>query len=120
MALGLGPFDDLDAIDVMPRSGDYTGDGMVDGRDYVVWRKTLGMAVAAGTRADGNGDGMVNMPDYAVWRATYGVPAGAGAGAGAAMSGVSVPEPSIAALAMIGLCLAMAGHQTRFVATRSK
>jgi hypothetical protein len=116
MAFGLGPMDNLDAIDVMPRSGDYTGDGMVDGRDYVVWRKTLGMPVAPGSGADGNVDGMINAPDYAVWAANFGVMA-PGAGAGAALSGVSVPEPSIAALAMIGLCLAMAGHRTRFAAT---
>ena len=65
--------------------GDYNGDGVVDGGDYVLSRKTVGTNLAPYSGADGSGNGVVGSEDYAVWRAHYGemYPAGSGAGSGA-------------------------------------
>jgi hypothetical protein len=99
VALGLGPMDDLDAIEVvLPQAGDFTGDGRVDSRDWVVWRNTVGTAVPPGSGADGSGDGMVSVADLALWRANFGMPAGPGPGAGAGLLGVSIPEPGSIAM----------------------
>jgi hypothetical protein len=56
--------------------GDFNGDGVVNQRDYVVWRKGLGQTYVAN--------------DYDTWRANFGQPAGSG---GSLTSGASVPEP---------------------------
>jgi hypothetical protein len=70
--------------------GDYNGNGVVDGADYVVWRETLGSTTDP--RADGSGpstgvpNGIVDQFDYAFWRANFGatgVPnSGSGSGSG--------------------------------------
>ncbi|MEX2317165.1 MAG: choice-of-anchor Q domain-containing protein [Pirellulales bacterium] len=52
--------------------GDYNGNETVDAADYVVWRNMLGVAVTAGTSADGDGDGVVDGDDYDVWKAHFG------------------------------------------------
>ena len=45
--------------------GDYNHNGVVDGADYVIWRKTDGQTgVTPGSGADGNGDGNINSGDY--------------------------------------------------------
>ena len=61
-------------------SGDFNGDGVVDARNYVVWRKTNGAA-----------------SDYGLWRGNFGQVAGSGSGASAA-----VPETSSLALLLMG------------------
>jgi hypothetical protein len=53
-------------------AGDYNRDRRIDAADSVVWRKTAGMIVGAGSGADGNGDGVVNQADWQVWRANFG------------------------------------------------
>lgn len=107
MAFGLGPMDNLDALDVFPgQAGDFTGDEQVDARDYIVWRNTLGSPVMpAGSGADGNSDGIVSVADLALWRANFGM--GVGPGAGAALSGgltsIAIPEPCGASLLLLTL-----------------
>ena len=122
-ALGLGPMDDLDAIDVvLPQAGDYTNDGRVDKRDYVVWRNTLGMPVfPAGSGTDGNGDGMVGAADFAIWRANFGMPAGPGpgAGAGAGLLGVAIPEPSATVLALVGIAAVFSVRRSQLIGRNS-
>ncbi len=61
------------------QTGDFNGDGTVNGGDYVVWRKSP-------TAYGGN-------PGYDLWRASYGQ---SGAGAGTTVDSLSsvVPEPS--------------------------
>jgi hypothetical protein len=49
--------------------GDYNTDGVVDGADYIVWRRSVG---SADLRADGNHDGVVGQGDYTVWRSNFG------------------------------------------------
>ncbi len=78
--------------------GDFTGDGIVDARDYVLWRETTGQT-GSYLQADANHDQVVNGDDYAIWRSHFGqVAGGAGAGAGDSQS---VPEPSFLAVFLL-------------------
>ena len=77
--------------------GDYTGDGVVDPQDYVLWRNSVGDTTSL--LADGNGDHVVNNLDYDVWRQYFGrtwLSLATGAGVGS-----SVPEPGAAAVLSI-------------------
>jgi hypothetical protein len=60
------------------RAGDFNGDNVVDGQDFLVWQRGLGT--------------QYNANDLAAWRTNYGVPASAAAQA--------IPEPASAALAL--------------------
>jgi hypothetical protein len=70
------------AVFALP-NGDYNQNGVVDGADYAVWRKSIGGQVA-----------------YDAWRQRYGSPAGSGSGFA---DGASVPEPSCLVFAIIAL-----------------
>ncbi len=72
-----------------PALGDYDGNGVVDMRDYVVWRNWLG--ATANLSADGNGDRVVDAGDYDVWRAHFGQSDGSGSSSSAF---IVVPEPA--------------------------
>jgi hypothetical protein len=72
--------------------GDYNRNGVVDAGDYVVWRKSLGQSVTAGTSADGNFDGQITIADYDVWKSHFGQTGGSGVGVGLQAS-AAVPEP---------------------------
>jgi probable HAF family extracellular repeat protein len=62
----------------VPLPSDFNGNGVVDGADYVVWRKSGGNSAA-----------------YDVWRANFGQPAGSGAALPSAESlSAAVPEPT--------------------------
>ncbi len=52
--------------------GDYNLNQTVDAADYVLWRKTLGEAVAQYADADGNGSGLIDAGDYTAWQAQFG------------------------------------------------
>jgi beta-glucanase (GH16 family) len=82
-------------------SGDYNGDGKVDATDYVAWRKNAGQS-GIGLPADGSGNGSVGQEDYEVWKQNFGNTTQIAAGTVAALS---VPEPSFAVPAAIGLML---------------
>ena len=58
--------------------GDLNGDGIVDIRDYGIWRQQFG-ATDCGNVADINGDCIVDIRDYAIWRQHFGETAGAAA-----------------------------------------
>src|SRR5262249_26301025 len=66
---------DIGAVEVqslpLPRAvyGDYNADGVVDGGDYVLARKTVGASVTPYADADGSGNGIVGTEDTTVWRA---------------------------------------------------
>jgi hypothetical protein len=95
-----------------PNSADYNHDGIVDGGDYVVWRKTQGLpAVPPGSGADGVPDGTINILDYNLWRSHYGNPSGAGAGGNLTTN--NVPEPTGCVLLTIGALLAVAARRGR-------
>jgi pimeloyl-ACP methyl ester carboxylesterase len=74
----------------VPVPGDFSGDGVVDAADYVVWRKGLGMDYT--------------QNDYDVWRSNFGQTAGSGATLPSAEPlSVHVPEPSTALVLAIGV-----------------
>jgi MYXO-CTERM domain-containing protein len=66
--------------------GDINCDGIVDIRDYGIWRQQFGQQ-GAGLPADLNQDGIVDIRDYAIWRQNFGHTAGA------ALRGETAPAP---------------------------
>jgi len=58
--------------------GDINCDGIVDIRDYGIWRQNFGQT-NCGNPADLNGDCIVDIRDYGIWRANFGHTAGAAA-----------------------------------------
>jgi prepilin-type N-terminal cleavage/methylation domain-containing protein len=66
--------------------GDFNDDGVVDTRDYVVWRK----ASPTDTLRNDDSPGMVDASDYQDWVASFGKSLQTGSGAG----GSFVPEPA--------------------------
>ena len=63
------------AIQAAPAAamGDFTKDGVINGADYAVWRKTQGHHVPKHSGADGDGDGLIGQGDFNVWRAHFGM-----------------------------------------------
>ena len=102
-------------------AGDYNRDGSVDAADYVVWRDTAGntspqldpstfrVTSFGDMRANGAVSGMcgfnrpdcevIDEADYEVWRAHF----GRTVSVSTAGNGTAVPEPTTAALVLIGL-----------------
>jgi hypothetical protein len=74
--------------------GDFNDDGKVDGRDYVIWRDTLGSTTDL--RADADGSLIISQADYIHWRNNFGTGLGAGSATG-------VPEPGAFVLMTFGL-----------------
>jgi hypothetical protein len=56
--------------------GDINCDGIVDIRDYGIWRQNFGQT-NCGNPADLNNDCIVDIRDYGIWRANFGHTAGA-------------------------------------------
>ena len=80
------------------REGDFNGDGVADGLDYIVWSNHYRAVAMRWGNGDLTGDRAVNGLDYTVWSSNYlaGSPGAAG----------PVPEPaavSLLALGIIGL-----------------
>ncbi len=71
----------------VPGAGDYTGDGVVDGADYITWRRDLG---SNDVWADGNGNGTVGPEDYDIWRSLFNATGSVAGGATLSL----IPEPS--------------------------
>src|SRR5437773_11541312 len=51
--------------------GDINNDGIVDIRDYGIWRQNFGQT-NCGNPADLDGSCLVDIQDYAVWRVSFG------------------------------------------------
>ena len=71
-------------------AGDFNQDGVVDSRDYIVWRSTNG-----------------SQADYDIWRSHFGI--SAGVSFGSSLSGrntTAVPEPAGVALLLCGVTIA--------------
>jgi CSLREA domain-containing protein len=58
--------------------GDINCDGIVDIRDYGIWRQNFGQ-IGCGNPADLNRDCIVDIQDYGIWRQNFGHTAGAAA-----------------------------------------
>jgi hypothetical protein len=75
-------------------AGDFDRDGDADGRDFVLWQRSYGSSMWAGSGADGNSNGIVDAADLAIWQGAY------GAGLVAALP---VPEPTAWCFALQGV-----------------
>jgi hypothetical protein len=71
---------------LIPATGDYDRNGVVDAADYDVWRNAYGSTELLD--ADGNSDGVIDAADYVVWRDALANTA----------STASIPEPAGAVL----------------------
>ena len=83
--------------------GDYNGNGVVDGADYVVYRDHLGTGFQLLNEVSGTTPGTVTSEDYTAWRARFGNTSGAGSG----ISGSSAAVPEPAGILLIGIALAL-------------
>jgi hypothetical protein len=90
--------------------GDYNRDGIVDGADYLVWRRAMQDGNLA---ADGSRNGVVDQADYDVWRAHFGATA-----ASAAVFGQAIPEPPCAVLFVMALAAASVARRDRALTIR--
>lgn len=71
-------------------AGDFSGDGVVDGADLLLWQREAGQS--GDLASDGNKDGVVDQADLTLWNDHFGA-------GGASLPAVSaVPEPSSLAL----------------------
>jgi hypothetical protein len=76
--------------------GDYNSDGIVDGADYVVWRKAKAQGLTTLPFRGYNISGPVGYDDYMYWREEF----GESYGSGAALGESAVPEPSTVLVSM--------------------
>jgi hypothetical protein len=91
--------------------GDYSGNGVVDAADYVVWRKRLGMSFQLPNEVAGQTPGMVTQADYTAWRSRFGRISGSGTGNATLLT--AVPEPGTLAQMMVIMAIA-SGAVVRF------
>lgn len=84
-------FDNLVVTDLPPvgPAGDYTGDGKVDGADFLKWQR-------------GESPNPTSAGDLATWQANFGA-------GGALASATAVPEPGSIGLGLLGAALASFG-----------
>jgi len=73
-------------------AGDFSGDGVVDGADFLLWQCEAGQTGNA-LAADGNDDGVVDRLDLATWSEQFGK-------GGGGPSIAAVPEPATLTLAI--------------------
>ncbi len=88
--------------ELKPEPGDYDRNGVVDARDYVVWRNGVGHVVPRCSGGDANCNGFVEWEDYGPWSENYGRSYGSGSAFNAI---IAVPEPSSLAILWLGLAL---------------
>ncbi|BBO34627.1 dockerin type I domain-containing protein [Lacipirellula parvula] len=100
-------FDDLSlTLAAAPANdADFNNDGIVDGKDFLIWQRGFGTAAGATNGVgDANADGAVNAADLTVWKDRFGQPS-------AAAAVQAVPEP--ASLAGACVALALIGYSSR-------
>jgi len=98
--------------------GDFNHDGLVDSRDYLVWRGSLGQT-GPNLAADGDGDYQVDDDDYQVWRAHFGqTVSGSGSGSGLGET-TAVPEPRSCWLLLAAMGAAASAAQRPFCRSKA-
>lgn len=90
--------------------GDYDGNGVVDARDYIVWREAVVAGQTTLTNRDPSNMGVVGPADFNSWKGNFGK-TGPGSGGGTVLVG-AVPEPATAAMLLVALA-GVAGVGTR-------
>lgn len=84
-------------------SGDFDGDGDVDGSDFLAWQRGSGITSGAlKNQGDANADGAVNAADLAIWKSQFGA-------ASTTTVTAAVPEPRATVIAwlLVGGCSLM-------------
>jgi hypothetical protein len=78
-------------------NGDFDGDSDVDGEDFLIWQRGVGLTGQPNaSTGDADGDGDVDGADLGVWQASFGDPP--------ALASISaVPEPATLAAGVLGL-----------------
>jgi hypothetical protein len=109
----------LEIVDSAPTDapGDYNGNGIVDGADYVAWRDHLGTSFQLANEVSGVTPGSVTSEDYSAWRARFGNTSGTGS----VLAAAAVPEPGTLAscwAAMVTFCVAACGRIWRSARVR--
>ncbi len=54
------------------KPGDANGDGLVDGRDFVIWATHYNQSVSGASNGDFDGNGIVDGRDFVIWATNYG------------------------------------------------
>jgi len=83
---------------------DFNGDEIVDGQDFLIWQRGVGVSGAIFEQGDANNNGVVDGADLAIFTSQFGGPPSLAA------ASTSVPEPASACL--VGLAL-LAGLMRR-------
>jgi hypothetical protein len=97
----------LAALKLQLVQGDYNHNTIVDGGDYILWRKQVSAPnystyASVNLGADGNSNDVVDAGDYAYWRSQFGKTLG-GSGSGSGLNSFSgVPEPCAISLLLSG------------------
>jgi hypothetical protein len=93
---------DTPFVDIDPSNGDFDGDSDVDGEDFLIWQRGLGLTGQPNaSTGDADGDGDVDAADLGLWQANFG-------GAPMVAAIAAVPEPatcSSAAAALLALAV---------------
>jgi hypothetical protein len=82
----LAESDAANYLGVVAANADFNDDGFVDMGDFIVWAKSNGLTVPAGTLGDANYDTLVNDDDYTIWQQQFGTSPGSGGGAVGALA----------------------------------
>jgi hypothetical protein len=99
LSTSLGPHESALYLlsDALAPTADFNHDGAVDGADYLIWQRGVGLASNADpSQGDADGDGDVDADDLQAWRTQF------TAGFGAV---VRVPEFPSGALAALGVAM---------------
>jgi hypothetical protein len=99
----------VSAVTAAANNADFNNDNVVDGADFLIWQKGLGLTGQTDkTNGNANDDQVVDAADLAVWASKFG-----GAPAVGAVS--AVPEPATWALGLVAVlvCAAIAMPRRR-------
>ena len=95
-ALGVGPARHrLRHAYLFQGSTDFSGDGQVDGQDFLIWQRNFGKSGATFADGDADRNGTVDLPDLAEWREQF-------SQTGASILVTQIPEPSSVIALVIG------------------
>jgi glucose/arabinose dehydrogenase len=91
----------------LPYDADFDEDGVVDGRDFLVWQRNFDTTEGYGSDGDANHDGLVNTSDLAIWQDQY------TSSSSELTASHSIPEPASAISILVGLSMLIRRHITR-------
>lgn len=95
LALHAPPIFDLYEAAAPVEDADFNNDNIVDGADFLIWQRNLGMAGGL-DKGDADGNGQIQAADLAIWKAKFGT-------VGASAAAAAVPEPAASLLVVVSL-----------------